>query len=138
MSEPCFKEFELHELAFFWYPKRWPEIVERFGEGRPGSSDIRDSIIAVDDEGGVGFLHWHQDMGAWALTDKGKFWVQDFLSVDRLRRSRNWKSKKTTSEESKSLDIELAEPTSPEVKEAPVLAREQELASLIAEQAADE
>lgn len=132
------KPFDLVELAFFWNPRRWVEIVARFGEARAGSSDIRDAIIEVDDEGGHGFLHWHKDLQAWALTDKGKAWVRDFLSPRRLNNARSW-----------SLPEEAATPApaeKPVVQEdekppAEAVAEESpgdELARLVEEQAADD
>lgn len=135
------KPFDLVELAFFWNPRRWTEIVARFGELRAGSSDIRDAIIEVDDEGGHGFLHWHKDLQAWALTDKGKKWVNDSvldgtISQRRLNRELRW-----------ALPEEVKLPGPPPVVEtvveAPVEpvkeeASSDELARLVEEQAADD
>lgn len=83
----------LEELAFFWSPRAWPDINERLGGNqRPGSSDVRDAIIEVDDDGGAGFLRWHKDTMSWALTDKGKAHVESFLGPRRLKREQEWRS----------------------------------------------
>jgi|SRR5579859_2587695 len=90
IPKPVFRHFAVGELAFFWNPRCWvPDIVERFGD-RTGSSDIRDAIIEVDDEGGLCFLHWYPDRGAWGLTDKGKQWVSKLVSSREIARERDW------------------------------------------------
>lgn len=91
-NAPRHRTFYLDELAFFWFPRTWAEIAVRFGRGKAGShADVRDAIIYVDDEGGMGFLHWYAAKGAWGLTDKGKEWVKDLLSTRRLNAARTWK-----------------------------------------------
>lgn len=89
---PPVRKFTLEELAFFWHPRVWAEIVARFGEGHGGShADVRDAIILVDQDGGLGFLRWHPRKMAWALTDKGKDWVSDLLSKKKLAEARDWR-----------------------------------------------
>lgn len=145
------KPFDLAELAFFWNPRRWVEIVARFGEARAGSSDIRDAIIEVDDEGGHGFLHWHKDLQAWALTDKGKRWVNDSvldgsLSSRRRNRERTWALPEEAKEPEPVATIqEIVEminrdevPGFEQVAAKSEESLEDELARLAAEQAADD
>jgi hypothetical protein len=137
------RTFELEELAFFWEPRPWkPDIEERFGPSRPGSSDIRDAIIVVDDEGGHGFLHWYPDRAAWGLTDKGKGWVAGLLSAAKLRDARDWKPKKPAPRPAKPpppepQPVEFPEEV-PAEEPAKPLTREEEIAALAFDQRLDD
>lgn len=139
-AKPNGPTFSAEELAFFWEPRPWvPDILERFAKGRPGSSDIRDAIIASDDEGGDGHLHWLKDVMSWVLTDSGKQFVTLALSTRRLRIAREWAST------SGSVKVGSVGVVDPKLEEIPVElsqpreeTREDELARLIAEQACDE
>lgn len=132
--------FSAEELAFFWQPRPWlPDIKERFGKGRPGSSDIRDAIIAADDEGGTNDLRWHKEAMAWGLTEKGKKLVSIALSPARLRRARDWKSAKAQEiREPRIEKIELEVVVRESVEVVGFESRSEEIARLAAEQAADE
>ncbi len=132
------RAFSLEELAFFWNPRRWiPDIVARFDW--PGTSDVRDAIIMLDDEGGYGFLHWYADRASWGLTGKGKRWVEDLLSKGKIRKARDWQPPaKLALEAAAAVGEALPEPPAEEAApEPPPLAREDELAKLLAEQEAD-
>lgn len=141
---PTFCSFSVAELAFFWNPRRWrPDIVERFAAKRPGSMDIRDAIIEVDDEGGAGFLHWHKDLASWALTAKGKSWVVRLGSPAVTARERDWVAK---GKPQKIKASELGESVAGDVLPtgsgstpdgAAEASQEDELAKLIAEQSED-
>jgi hypothetical protein len=75
--------FTKAELAFFVVPRRWiPAIVARFGD----DSDVRDKIIQLDSDGGMGLLIWVKKQKSWVLTDKGKRWAGDRL----LAREARW------------------------------------------------
>jgi hypothetical protein len=67
------RTFNRSDLGFFAVPRTWREIEARFEIDRPQvEADIRDAIIHVDDDGGLGFLHWHQAKMAWCLTARGR------------------------------------------------------------------
>lgn len=145
LPKPKSRAFALEELAFFWNPRKWiPDIVARFDW--PGTSDVRDAIIMLDDEGGHGFLHWYADRAAWGLTDKGKRWVEDLLSKGRIRKARDWQPSVKPDPLPETITLRgVTEEPEPEPEPEPsaeppppALTREEELAALAAEQAADE
>lgn len=144
-QKPKLRSFEARELAFFWNPRAWPDIVARFGTDMPGSSDIRDAIIVVDDEGGIGFLRWHANLGSWCLTDKGKTWVRNMVGPRILVKERDWKPAEDVAALAAAAVAQNAiadEATAPAIaavpeEEKPAETREQALARLIAEQAED-
>lgn len=87
MSRP----FSPTELGFFAVPRPWTEINERFQSSAPrDEAELRDSIIDVDDDGGLGFLHWHKEVqgGSWRLTDKG----ERFAGARAVEAGKRWRS----------------------------------------------
>lgn len=68
------RAFDLAELAFFAVARRWvPDIVARFGDGQ----DVREAIMRVDSDGGLGYLRWTKKTKSWQLTDVGRNQVLD-------------------------------------------------------------
>lgn len=86
-----YRTFAEEELAFFWDPRNWLEIRSRFHDKRFGG-DVRDAVIHLDNEGGLGFLKWAAAEGTWALTDRGKTWCRNMISSAKIQAARAWKA----------------------------------------------
>lgn len=139
IPKPAYRSFAPFELAFFWKPRNWKEISARFGEDRTGSSDIRDAIIEVDEDGGLGLLRWHAAIKSWALTDVGKKRVGDLAAPKMAAAERDWllPERRTRKGKKPEVDDDLFEWLA-EDDPVPPESPEEELLRLATEQAADE
>lgn len=145
IPKPAYRSFAPFELAFFWKPRNWKEISARFGDARSGSADIRDAIIEVDEDGGLGLLRWHAAIKSWALTDVGKKRVSDLAAPKMAAAERDWvlpdKKRAPKLEKREAVDDGFLFEWLAEDDDAPPAAAEspeEELRRLAAEQSADD